>query len=43
MPLTATLCSRPGGITFITNTDLPTAEADITHRHRAIIETVFAA
>ena len=27
---------------FFTNTDLPTAEADITHRHHAIIETVFA-
>jgi hypothetical protein len=27
---------------FFTNTDLPTAEADITHRRHAIIETVFA-
>ena len=27
---------------FFTNTDLPAAEADITHRHHAIIETVFA-
>ena len=27
---------------FFTNTDLPTAEADITHRQHAIIETVFA-
>jgi hypothetical protein len=27
---------------FLTNTDLPTAEADITHRRHAIIETVFA-
>ena len=27
---------------FLTNTDLPTAEADITHRQHAIIETVFA-
>lgn len=26
----------------MTNTDLPTAEADITHRNHAIIETVFA-
>ena len=27
---------------FLTNTDLPTAQADITHRQHAIIETVFA-
>ena len=27
---------------FFTNTDLPTAHADITHRRHAIIETVFA-
>jgi hypothetical protein len=27
---------------FFTNTDLPTAQADITHRQHAIIETVFA-
>ncbi len=27
---------------FFTNTDLPVAEADITHRQHAIIETVFA-
>jgi hypothetical protein len=27
---------------FFTNTDLPVAEADITHRKHAIIETVFA-
>jgi hypothetical protein len=27
---------------FFTNTELPTAEADITHRQHAIIETVFA-
>ena len=27
---------------FFTNTDLPTAQADITHRRHAIIETVFA-
>jgi len=27
---------------FLTNTDLPTAQADITHRPHAIIETVFA-
>lgn len=27
---------------FFTNTDLPAAEADITHRRHAIIETVFA-
>jgi len=27
---------------FFTNTDLPTAEADITHRQHAIIETVFS-
>lgn len=27
---------------FFTNTDLPTADADITHRQHAIIETVFA-
>lgn len=27
---------------FFTNTDLPTAEADITRRQHAIIETVFA-
>lgn len=27
---------------FFTNTDLPTAEADIVHRRHAIIETVFA-
>jgi hypothetical protein len=27
---------------FLTNTDLPVAEADITHRQHAIIETVFA-
>jgi hypothetical protein len=27
---------------FFTNTDLPTARADITHRRHAIIETVFA-
>ncbi|BBY57596.1 IS1380 family transposase [Mycolicibacterium sarraceniae] len=27
---------------FFTNTDLPVADADITHRHHAIIETVFA-
>lgn len=27
---------------FFTNTDLPTADADITHRGHAIIETVFA-
>ena len=26
---------------FLTNTDLPTAQADITHRQHAIIETVF--
>src|SRR6478752_4957483 len=27
---------------FVTNSDLPTAEADITHRRHAIIETTFA-
>jgi Transposase DDE domain group 1 len=27
---------------FFTNSDLPTAEADITHRQHAVIETVFA-
>ena len=27
---------------FFTNTDLPVAEADVTHRRHAIIETVFA-
>ncbi len=27
---------------FLTNTDLPVERADITHRHHAIIETVFA-
>ena len=27
---------------FFTNTDLPVDQADITHRHHAIIETVFA-
>src|SRR6202008_4544353 len=27
---------------FLTNTDLPVAEADIPHRQHAIIETVFA-
>ena len=27
---------------FFTNTDLPVADADITHRQHAIIETVFA-
>ena len=27
---------------FLTNTELPTAQADITHRQHAIIETVFA-
>ena len=27
---------------FLTNSELPTAEADITHRQHAIIETVFA-
>ena len=27
---------------FFTNTDLPVAEADVTHRQHAIIETVFA-
>ncbi len=27
---------------FLTNTDLPTTQADITHRQHAIIETVFA-
>ena len=27
---------------FVTNSELPTAEADITHRHHAIIETTFA-
>src|SRR6185436_18157515 len=27
---------------FFTNTDLPTAQADIVHRRHAIIETVFA-
>jgi hypothetical protein len=27
---------------FFTNTDLPTAQADITHRRHAVIETVFA-
>ena len=27
---------------FFTNTDLPVEQADITHRHHAIIETVFA-
>jgi Transposase DDE domain group 1 len=27
---------------FLTNTDLPVAEADVTHRQHAIIETVFA-
>jgi Transposase DDE domain group 1 len=27
---------------FFTNTDLPTAEADITHRQHAVIETVFS-
>jgi hypothetical protein len=26
----------------VTNSDLPTAEADITHRRHAIIETTFA-
>ena len=27
---------------FFTNSDLPTTEADITHRHHAIVETTFA-
>ena len=27
---------------LITNTDLPVAEADVTHRQHAIIETVFS-
>ena len=27
---------------FVTNSDLPTAEADITHRRHAIVETTFA-
>ena len=27
---------------FVTNTTLPTAEADITHRKHAIVETTFA-
>ena len=27
---------------FVTNSQLPTAEADITHRRHAIIETTFA-
>ena len=31
-PATPTRCSRCGGITFFTNSDLPTTEADITHR-----------
>jgi hypothetical protein len=30
------------GAPVLTNTDLPTAQADITHRNHAIIETVFA-
>ena len=32
------VCYHP----FFTNTDLPTAQADIVHRRHAIIETVFA-
>lgn len=36
-------CSRCGGITRSSPTPTcPTAEADITHRQHAIIETVFA-
>ena len=36
-------CSRSGGHhPFLTNSDEPTAAADITHRRHAIIETVFA-
>ena len=31
-----------GNHPFVTNYDLPTAEADITHRRHAIIETTFA-
>ena len=43
MPATRTRCSRCGGITrFSPTPTLPTAEADITHRRHAIIETTFA-
>ena len=47
-PATTTRCSRCGATTrssptpIFTNTDLPTAQADIVHRRHAIIETVFA-
>ena len=42
-PATRTRCSRCGGITRSSPTPtLPTAEADLTHRKHAIIETTFA-
>ena len=41
-PVTGTHCFRCGDHPFFTNTDLATAEADVTHRQHAIIETVFA-
>jgi len=43
MPATAMRCSRCGAITpFFTDSTEPVADADITHRRHAIIETVFA-
>ena len=42
-PTTRTACSRYGGITrFSPTPTLPTAEADLTHRKHAIVETTFA-
>ena len=42
-PATPTRCSRCGAITRLSPTPtLPTAEADLTHRRHAIIETTFA-
>ena len=42
-PATATRCFQCGRHhPFLTNSDLPTADADIIHRRHAIIETTFA-
>ena len=39
---TRTLCSRCALSPVFTNSELPTTEADITHRKHAIVETTFA-
>ena len=42
MPATLTRCFPCRYHPFVTNSTLPTAEADITHRRHAIVETTFA-